>query len=77
VGADTDPVTSLRELPIPGLWIFSDNDGSIPVDLSTAGLDALKKSGHRYEYVIVPGLGHNNMDGTFDTATNWIRQLSR
>jgi len=77
MGADTDPVTSLRELSIPGLWIFSDNDGSIPVDLSTAGLDALKKSGHRYEYVIVPGLGHNNMDGTFDTATNWIRQLSR
>ena len=77
MGADTDPVTSLRELSIPGLWIFSDNDGSIPVDLSTAGLDALKKSGHQYEYVIVPGLGHNNMDGTFDTATNWIRQLSR
>jgi len=77
MGADTDPVTSLRELSIPGLWIFSDNDGSIPVDLSTAGLDALKKSGHQYEYVIVPGLGHNNMDGTFDTATNWIRHLSR
>ena len=76
MGADTDPAASLRQLSIPGLWIFSDNDGSIPVDLSIERLKALQ-AGRRYEFVLVSGLGHENMDGTFTTATDWIRQLSR
>jgi hypothetical protein len=32
--------------------------------------------GHRYEYVLFSGLGHNNMDPTFHVATDWIRQLA-
>lgn len=74
MGADTDPATSLKELAIPGLWIFSDNDGSIPVDLSLERLQGLMKSGHKYDYVLFSGLGHNNMEGTFHVATHWIRQ---
>ena len=77
MGKDTDPAESLAQLSIPGLWIFSDNDGSIPVDLSIAQLKELQRAGHRYEYVVFPGLGHNNMDGTFATATDWIRRQSR
>ena len=76
LGTDTDPATSLRDLTIPGLWIFSDNDGSIPVDLSITRLQALKAHGHRYEHRLFPGLGHNNMDGTFSLATEWIRKLA-
>jgi pimeloyl-ACP methyl ester carboxylesterase len=75
MGKDTDPVDSLRKLSIPGLWIFSDNDGSIPVDVSLANLKGLQRTGHRYEYVMFAGLGHNNMDGTFAAATDWIREL--
>jgi len=72
LGVDTDPATSLRTLAVPGLWLFSDNDASIPVDLSIDRLRALTDAGHRYEHVLFPGLGHNNMDDTFQVATQWI-----
>jgi hypothetical protein len=67
----------LKELAIPGLWIFSDNDGSIPVDLSIERLKGLMKGGRKFEYVLFSGLGHNNMEETFHVATYWIRQRSR
>jgi pimeloyl-ACP methyl ester carboxylesterase len=75
LGKDTDPSDSLAKLSIPGLWIFSDNDGSIPVDLSIANLQNLRGAGHSYDYVLFSGLGHNNMDGTFAAATDWIRRV--
>jgi len=77
LGVDTDPATSLAELSIPGFWIFSDNDASIPVDLSIERLKILRANGRRYDYVLFSGLGHNNMDGTFATAAEWIRRLPR
>jgi pimeloyl-ACP methyl ester carboxylesterase len=77
LGKDTDPSQSLEKLSIPGLWIFSDNDRSIPVDLSIDRLQTLRRSGHRYDYVLFSGLGHNNMDRTFSVATDWIRRLSK
>jgi len=76
LGKDTDPSESLSKLSIPGLWIFSDNDGSIPVDLSISRLQMLRRMGHRYDYVLFSGLGHNNMDRSFATATEWIRRLA-
>jgi alpha-beta hydrolase superfamily lysophospholipase len=74
LGRDPDPNESLARLKIPGLWIFSDNDGSVPVDLSITRLQSLRAAGHRYDYALFSGLGHNNMDGTFATATDWIRR---
>jgi pimeloyl-ACP methyl ester carboxylesterase len=73
LGQDTDPGELLAELTIPGFWIFSDNDGSIPVDLSIARLQTLRRKGHPYNYALFSGLGHDNMDGTFTVATDWIR----
>jgi uncharacterized protein len=73
-GRDTDPSTSLAQLSIPGLWIFSDNDSSVPVDLSIARLQTLRQRGKPYDYVLFSGLGHNNMNGSFAVATDWIRQ---
>jgi pimeloyl-ACP methyl ester carboxylesterase len=75
LGVDTDPADSLRGLTIPGLWIFSDNDGSIPVDLSIARLGKLRAAGGRQDYVLFSGLGHNNIPETFATAVDWIRRL--
>lgn len=77
LGRDTDPSESLRKLSIPAIWIFSDNDASIPVDLSISRLQTLTRVGHRYDYVLYSGLGHNNMDRTFVAATDWIARLSR
>jgi dienelactone hydrolase len=74
LGKDTDAAESLTKLSIPGLWIFSDNDTSVPVDLSIARLQRLRRSGHVFDYVLFSGLGHNNMDRTFTVATEWIKR---
>jgi dienelactone hydrolase len=76
LGKDTDSSENLKKLSIPGLWVFSDNDGSIPVGLSIERLQQLRKAGHRYDYVLFSGLGHDNIDGTFATAVYWIKRLS-
>lgn len=75
LGRDTDSAEDLAKLSIPGLWIFSDNDRSIPVDLSIRQLQVLRARGLRYDYVLFSGFGHNNMDRTFSVATDWIRRL--
>ena len=77
LGKDTDSGETLTKLSIPGLWIFSDNDTSVPVDLSIARLRGLRTGGHRYDYVLFSGLGHNNMDRTFSVATEWIGRMSK
>jgi len=77
LGRDTDAGEDLHKLAIPGLWIFSDNDSSIPVDLSITRLQKLRADGHRYDYVLFSGLGHNNMEHTFTVATDWVRRLPR
>lgn len=74
LGIDTDAGETLKTLSIPGLWLFSDNDGSVPVDLSIERLRALRQNGHRYDYVLFSGLGHNNMGGTFATAVDWVKR---
>lgn len=77
LGKDTDPSESLAKLGISGLWVFGENDGSVPVDLSIQRLEKLIDSGHRYNYVLFSGLGHNNMPETFTTVTDWIKRLPR
>jgi pimeloyl-ACP methyl ester carboxylesterase len=77
LGRDTDSAEDLARLSIPGFWIFGDNDASIPVDLSIARLESLRKKGHRYEYRLVPGLGHDNVESTFAVAAAWIRAQPR
>jgi hypothetical protein len=76
LGRDTDSSEDLGRLSIPGLWIFGDNDGSIPVDLSITGLRALQARGHKFEYLLIRGQGHNNLDRTFTAATDWIAKIA-
>lgn len=75
MGKDTDSNESLKKLSIPGLWLFSDNDGSIPVMQSIERLQQLRKDGHAFDYVLFSGLGHNNMGHTFATAVDWLERL--
>jgi len=77
LGKDSDPSTSLAKLDIPGLWIFGEHDGSVPVDLSIRRLKALSDTGLRYDYVLFSGQGHNNMAETFSTATTWIAKRTK
>ena len=75
LGKDSDPSDSLAKLEIPGLWIFGENDGSVPVDLSAQRLKILVQDGHSYDYVLFSNLGHNNMPETFATVIDWIKRL--
>lgn len=76
LGRDTDSSEDLAALWIPGLWLFSDNDSSIPVDLSLEKLRALHKAGHRYDFALFSGLGHNNMEHTLRFATEWMSRTA-
>ncbi len=75
LGKDTDPNESLSELKIPGLWIFGDRDGSIPVDLSIQNLKKLGAINKDYAYVLFSRHGHNNMSETLLTAVDWMRRV--
>lgn len=77
LGRDTDSAEDLAKLKIRGLWLFGTRDGSIPVDLSIEKLRALQTGGHRYDYVLFSGVGHNNLPDTFATAADWIRKNVR
>lgn len=75
LGTDSDPSTSLANIDIPGLWIFGEKDGSIPVDLSIERLQNLNINGKKFEYVLFSHQGHNNMPATLATAVDWIKSL--
>jgi pimeloyl-ACP methyl ester carboxylesterase len=77
LGKDSNPVDSLKQLQMPGLWVFGAQDGSIPVDLSVRRLEALAQQGHRYDYVLFSSLGHNNIGPTLSTVTSWIKRQVR
>lgn len=67
-------ITYLKELSIPGLWIFGANDGSIPVDLSIENLIKLRIVEQKnFEYILFSGEGHNNIENTLATMLDWIK----
>jgi hypothetical protein len=70
LGAETDPVTTLEQLTVPGLWIFSHTDGSISTDPLMARLQLLRRMGYQYDLALFSGLSHNNLDATFSVATD-------
>ncbi|MEM9313166.1 MAG: alpha/beta hydrolase [Pseudomonadota bacterium] len=77
LGEDIDPATSLKQLEIPGLWIFGGQDGSIPVQLSMTRLDQLNEARQTaFEYIYFSAEGHNNIGPTLATAGDWIRNLN-
>lgn len=77
LGRDSDPIDSLAKLAIPGFWIFGQNDGSVPIDLSIERLQQQIDSGKNFEYALFSSLGHDNMSETFLTATQWVNRLPK
>ena len=75
---ETDPKDELKELSIPGLWLFGEKDIQIPVKLCTEYLDELKDQGKPFEYIVFPSLGHNttsaNTTEPVDLAMEWIKR---
>lgn len=73
----TDPKDELKDITIPGLWLFGEKDIQIPVKMCMEHLDVLKSKNKPFEYVLFPSLGHNtNKTKPIDTAINWIKQKS-
>lgn len=75
LGRDTDSAEDLAALEIPGLWIFGEHDGSIPVDLSRRNLARLRADGHRFDEHLVPDQGHDNLSATFDVGIAWVHAV--
>ncbi len=74
---DTDPKDVLKELSLPGLWIFGEKDIQIPVRLCIEYLDEYKANGKPFEYELFPLLGHNtNKAEPINISVNWIKQKS-
>lgn len=58
-----DPVTSLQNIDVPGLWLFGAQDSSIPVPLSIEILDSIiADHGKDFSYIIDPNRGHGWKD---------------
>lgn len=73
--APTDPKMSLRNLSIPGLWLFGEKDIQIPVKVCIEQLNIFRKEGKPFEYLLFPELGHNtNKTEPREIALNWIKR---
>lgn len=73
--APTDPKESLKNLSIPGLWLFGEQDIQIPVKVCIEQLNALRLKDKPFEYVLFPELGHNtNKEEPLEIALNWIKR---
>lgn len=74
---NTDPITSLKTISTPGLWLFGSRDIQIPVGLSIGNLNALKVQGKPFEYCLFPLLGHNTSLSASEEpsaiALDWIK----
>lgn len=73
----TDPKKILKNLSIPGLWVFGEQDIQIPVKMCIEQLNTLKMENKPFEYVLFPSLGHNtNKPEPIKISVNWIKQKS-
>lgn len=73
----TDPKDTLKNISIPGLWLYGEKDIQIPVKICIEHLNALKLENKPFEYVLFPSLGHNtNKSEPLHISVNWIKQKS-
>jgi uncharacterized protein len=68
-----DPMPALQAIETPTLWIFGEEDRSIPVRTSVAKLAQLKGSGKPFEWHTYPGLGHNLGSVVWPDVFAWTR----
>lgn len=72
--SETDPMTLLRQMNIPGYWIYGAKDQNVPVDLCTRNLDALIARGRPYEYFVDPEAGHFHGETAHKRAIAWVEK---
>jgi len=72
--SETDPLPVLRQLDIPGFWIFGGKDRNVPVDICVRNLDALIAGGRPYQYHIDPDAGHFQGSAAHQRAIAWLEE---
>lgn len=70
--SETDPLPVLRELQIPGFWVFGEKDRNVPVDLCVRNLDALIAAGKPYRYFVDAEAGHFHGEPAHRRAITWL-----
>ncbi len=54
-----DPLPYLQQMGNPGLWIYGENDLSVPIPQSTAILEELINEGRKpFSYIVIPDANH-------------------
>ncbi len=73
-----DPAPFLKQINVPGLWLYGEQDLSQPVDNDLVILDQLKTEGKNFSVVVFPGAGHGLLDvpptdpKALPTLVEWI-----
>ena len=79
-----DPVPLLREMTVPGIWVYGRQDRSIPAEKSAATLERLRKTeGKDFTVVLFPHADHGLLDTpptnprAMPTLLAWIQKHVR
>jgi dienelactone hydrolase len=73
-----DPVPFLKQITVPGLWLYGGEDLSQPVESDLIILDQLKAEGKDITTVVFPGAGHGLLDvpptdpNALPTLVKWL-----
>ena len=83
-----DPLPYLQQMTTPGLWVYGENDLSVPVTQCIEILDSLVANGKQFEYLTIPNANHswiinggicqtlgNDHADPFPEIFNWIDSM--
>jgi uncharacterized protein len=66
-----DPRPTLERLNVRALWLFGEDDRSIPVRNSVKILESLARAGRPFSWRVYPGQGHS-LYGFWDDVYQWL-----
>jgi pimeloyl-ACP methyl ester carboxylesterase len=78
-----DPVPLLRQMTVPGIWVYGGRDRSQPSDADAVNLERLRKGGNDFTVVVFPSADHGLLDTpptdarAMPTLLAWIRNHVR
>ena len=79
-----DPVPLLKQMTVPGIWVFGREDRSIPAEKSASALESLHKAQRKdFTVVLFPRAGHGLLDvpptdpRAMPTLLAWIQKHVR
>ncbi len=78
-----DPAPFLKQISVPGLWLYGGQDLSQPVDSDLVILGQLKKEGKDFSVVVFPNANHGLLDvpptdpNALPTLVEWILKRVR